>query len=114
MLIRRAHLACGGLNQMGYEQDHDAFLVEVNNLWNEMQAMNTDGLSPEQLSSIRHFVRENEQTREALTNGRAPALEAYNASDPTMKARMEAELQRQRQAFLQAQNFLRQVLATKA
>ncbi|MBP7863572.1 hypothetical protein KA183_17935 [bacterium] len=99
---------------MGYEQDHDAFLVEVNTLWNEMQAMNTEGLSPEQLSSIRHFVRENEQTRDALTNGRAPALEAYNASDPTMKARMEAELQRQRQAFVQAQNFLRQVLATKA
>ncbi len=99
---------------MGYEQDHDAFLVEVNTLWNEMQAMNTDGLSPEQLSSIKHFVRENEQTRDALTHGRAPALEAYNASDTTMKARMEAELQRQRQAFVQAQNFLRQVLATKA
>lgn len=99
---------------MGYEQDHDAFLAEANNLWQELQNMNTEGLSPEQMSSIRHFVRENEQTRDALTNGRTPAFEAYNAADPTMKARMEAELQRQRQAFVQAQNFLRQVLGTKA
>ncbi len=99
---------------MGYEQDHDAFLVEVNQLWQEMQNMNTEGLSPEQLSSIKHFVRENDQTRDALTNGRAPAFEAYNAADPTMKARMEAELQRQRQAFVQAQNLFKEILGTKA